>query len=172
MDELREVTRRVVESAAHVQDVFQRAHPKVPRSAPRWTPRGCSPAGVRGTGGWERPPSTRTEPRRTRAAKWPGLPPGLPETPLPRLPAPIVRAHRVGHILRAAASTARIAELTAGDDPAAASRVIEDVTVRATPVLIDVLSRSPTPPAGRNHIEQLMSALDTSLRAHPDRDPA
>lgn len=31
MDELREVARYVIESAAHVQDVFQRAHPEDPR---------------------------------------------------------------------------------------------------------------------------------------------
>jgi hypothetical protein len=79
---------------------------------------------------------------------------------------PIAKAHRVGHILRAAACVARIAELNSDDDPAAGARAIGDATARATPVLIQVLGRYPAPPVGRNRIDQLMSALDSSLRAH------
>ncbi len=79
---------------------------------------------------------------------------------------PIAKAHRVGHILRAAACVARIAELNSDDDPAAGARAIGDATARATPVLIQVLGRYPAPPVGKNRIDQLMSALDSSLRAH------
>lgn len=173
MDELREVTRYVVESAAHVQDVFQRAHPQDPRVG------AALDAARVFAGGGPRNRRLRTASIDAhRAAK-------DASSEAARLAAraagdaaaaaylhPIAQAHQVGHILRAAACTARIAELTAGDDPTAAARAIEDATVRATPVLVDVLSRYPTPPAGRNRVEQLMSALDTSLRAHPDQDPA
>lgn len=78
---------------------------------------------------------------------------------------PIAKAHRVGHILRAAACVARIAELNSDDDPAAGAGEIRDAPARATPVLIQVLSRYPAPPVGRNRVDQLMNALDSSLRA-------
>jgi hypothetical protein len=78
---------------------------------------------------------------------------------------PIARAHQVGHILRAAASAARIAELGAGDDPDIGARAIEGARQRATPVLIDILERYPRSPAARDRVAQLMAALDTELRA-------
>ncbi|MGW0176265.1 putative immunity protein [Rhodococcus sp. NPDC003322] len=78
---------------------------------------------------------------------------------------PIAKATQVGHILRAAASAARVAELSSGGDPAIGDMVIEQVRQRATPHLVDVLSRYPLAPTGRNRTAQLMSALDTSLRA-------
>lgn len=77
---------------------------------------------------------------------------------------PIARAHQVGHILRAAASVVRIAELQAGDDPADGARQVEAARRRATPVLIDVLSRYPQPRVARDRVSQLMLALDTALR--------
>lgn len=78
---------------------------------------------------------------------------------------PIAKAHQVGHILRAAACAARIADIAAGDDPEAGDAVIEQARQRATPTLIDVLLRYPPAPTGNNRVAQLMSALDTSLRA-------
>ena len=78
---------------------------------------------------------------------------------------PISRATQVGHILRAAASAARIAELEAGDDPAVGETVIEQARRRATPTLVAVLSRYPPAPTGKNRVAQLMSKLDASLRA-------
>jgi len=78
---------------------------------------------------------------------------------------PIAKAHQVGHILRAAANAARIAEIKAGDDPAVGDTVIEQARERATPVLIDVLHRYPPVPTGKSRAAQLMTALDTSLRA-------
>ena len=78
---------------------------------------------------------------------------------------PIARATQVGHILRAAACAARIAELDAGDDPAAGRRSIERARERPTPALISVLSRYPPAPGGGNRVAQLMSSLDSSLRA-------
>ena len=78
---------------------------------------------------------------------------------------PIARAHQVGHILRAAANAARIAELAEGGDPSAGDRAIEQARARATPVVIDVLRRYPNAPAGRGRAARLMSTLDGSLRA-------
>ncbi|WP_405900441.1 exonuclease SbcC [Streptomyces sp. NBC_00727] len=77
---------------------------------------------------------------------------------------PIAKAHQVGHILRAAANAARVAELCAGDDPGAGDRAVERARERATPVLIDVLRRYPPAPGGRSRAAQLMAALDASLR--------
>ncbi|MBB6122247.1 putative immunity protein [Nocardiopsis algeriensis] len=77
---------------------------------------------------------------------------------------PIARATQVGHILRAAACAARIAELDADGDPAAGAEALERARERATPALIDVLTRYPPAPAGGNRLAQLMAALDTALR--------
>ncbi len=172
MDELREVTRYVAESAAFVQDVFQRAHPQDPRVG------AAIDAAQAFAGGGLRSRRLRTASIDAhRAAK-------DASSEAARLAAraagdaaaaaylhPIARAHQVGHILRAAACAARIAELNADDDPTAAARVIEDATVRGTPVLVDVLSRYPTPPAGRNRVEQFTSALDTSAASPPRPGP-
>ena len=78
---------------------------------------------------------------------------------------PIAQAGQVGHILRAAASAARIAELNAGGDFAVGARAIEKWRLRATPTLIDVLKRYPVPPTAKNRVSALMAALDASLRA-------
>ncbi|MBS9374146.1 hypothetical protein GON09_003142 [Rhodococcus sp. B50] len=77
---------------------------------------------------------------------------------------PIGKATQVGHILRAAASAARIAELRAGDDPAAAEAALEHARRSATTVVVDVLSRYPLAPVSKSRVGQLMSALDTLLR--------
>lgn len=77
---------------------------------------------------------------------------------------PIARATQVGHILRAASSAARIAEVNADGDVEAGARSIEAARRRATPTVIDVLSRYPSPPAAPYRVSQLMAALDASLR--------
>ncbi|MFE6969695.1 putative immunity protein [Isoptericola sp. NPDC057653] len=77
---------------------------------------------------------------------------------------PIARATQVGHILRAAASAARVAELRAGDDPEAGLRAIDEARARATPALVDVLRRYPPAPTGRSRVAALMSLLDADLR--------
>jgi hypothetical protein len=76
---------------------------------------------------------------------------------------PIARATQVGHILRACASAARIAEIEAGDD-AAAGEALERSRQRATPALVDVLRRYPPAVEGSSRVTRLMSALDRSLR--------
>lgn len=77
---------------------------------------------------------------------------------------PLAQATQVGHILRAAASAARTAELSAGGDTSAADALIERAQRRATPSLVEVLKRYPVAPGGRGRAAYLMKALDTSLR--------
>lgn len=173
MDELREITRYVAESAAHVQDIFQRAHPEDPRVGAAidvaWAvhPRGSTEQAAAKRLARSAP---SREGRDHEAARLAARAAG--DAASTAYLHPIAKAHQVGHILRAAACAARIAELNADDDPAAGARAIEDATARATPTLVEVLSRYPAPPAGKNRVDQLMSALDTSLRAHRAVDPA
>ncbi|OYD61314.1 putative immunity protein [Rhodococcus sp. OK302] len=77
---------------------------------------------------------------------------------------PIAKATQVGHILRAGACAARVAELDAGGDEAAAAKSVKSTCDRATPVLLDVLGRYPAAPVGKSRLAQLMGALDDSLR--------
>ncbi|NED11867.1 putative immunity protein [Streptomyces sp. SID9124] len=166
MDELRVVARYAAEAAQGVLAVFEDAHPGDGR------PRAAIDAA------WEfveGAPRTRLQRVASmdahRAAKDAG-------TEAARLAAqaagdaaaaaylhPIAKAHQVGHILRAAANAARIAEI---EDPGAGDRALEGARERATPVLIDVLRRYPPAPTGRSRTAQLMTALDTALRGEAD----
>lgn len=78
---------------------------------------------------------------------------------------PLADAAQVGHILRAAASVARIAELDASGDPQAAAASLDRAVERADRVLVDVLSRYPAVPVGKNRVADLMSTLDGRLRS-------
>lgn len=80
---------------------------------------------------------------------------------------PIAKAHQVGHILRADANAARVAEINAGSDPAAAQHAIARAADRATPELRGILRRYPPAPAGRSRTAQLMETLDRVLRTTP-----
>lgn len=80
---------------------------------------------------------------------------------------PIAKAHQVGHILRADANAARIAEITAGADPGAADEAIQRAAGRATPGLRGILRRYPPAAAGRSRTAQLMKILDGVLRTTP-----
>ncbi|MYY10517.1 exonuclease SbcC [Streptomyces sp. SID4919] len=166
MDELRVVARYAAESAQEVLPVFEEAVPGDPR------PRAALDAAWEFVNGARRTRLQRvTSLDAHRAAK-------EADTEAARLAArcagdaaaaaylhPIARATQVGHILRAAACAARVAELNAGDDPAVGNALIEQAGRRATPVLVDVLSRYPLAPTGKNRVAQLMSTLDASLRA-------
>jgi hypothetical protein len=163
-DELRAVARYVAETAEAVLPVFESAHPDDPR------PRAALRAAWDFVDGAERSRVQRvTSLDAHRAAR-------EAATEVARLAArsagdaaaaaylhPLARATQVGHILRAAASAARIAELQAGD-AGAADRAVEEARRRASPVLVDVLSRYPPAPASRTRVGLLMSALDSALR--------
>jgi hypothetical protein len=75
---------------------------------------------------------------------------------------PIAKATQVGHILRAAACAARIAELDAGGDPAVGMELIERARARATPALVDVLRRYPPAASGRGRLSHATAQV-TSL---------
>ncbi|MEV0674515.1 putative immunity protein [Mycobacterium sp. NPDC050441] len=166
MDELRVVARYVVEAAEDVLAVFEDARPDDPR------PRTAVAAAWQFVHGAPRSKLQRIASLDAhRAAKEAG-------TEAARLAAqaagdaasaaylhPISKAHQVGHILRAAASAARICEITGGGDPAAGDMMLQRARQRATPVLIDVLRRYPPAPAGNGRVAQLMTTLDDSLRA-------
>ena len=80
---------------------------------------------------------------------------------------PLANATQVRHILGAAAQAARAAELARGDDPVVAEYVITAAAGRATPVVLDVLSRYPRVPTGRARVAVLMARLDSLLRDPP-----
>jgi len=80
---------------------------------------------------------------------------------------PLASATQLRHILGAPAHAARAAELARGDDPVVAEYVITAAATRATPVVVDVLSRYPRAPRGRTRVAVLMARLDGMLR-----DPA
>ena len=77
------------------------------------------------------------------------------------------KATQVRHILGSAAHAARAAELARGDDPVVAEYVVTAAAKRATPVVVDVLTRYPRAPSGRARVAVLMQRLDSLLRDPP-----
>lgn len=166
MDELRVVARFVVESAQEVLPVFEQDVPGDRR------PRAAVDAAWEFINGANRTKLQRvTSLDAHRAAR-------EANSEVARLAArsagdaasaaylhPIAKAGQVGHILRAAATAARVAELNAGDDPAVGDMLIERARQRATPVLIDVLCRYPLAPTANSRVARLVSTLDVVLRA-------
>ena len=75
---------------------------------------------------------------------------------------PLARATQVRHILGAAAQTVRAIEVDAADR--AAADFIERVVSGAPPVVVDVLRRYPTAPAGGGRVSELIQLLDAALR--------
>lgn len=166
MDELRVVARYVAETAEEVLAVFEDIRPQDPR------PRSAIAAARQFVDGAPRSKTQRVASLNAHRAA------SESPTEAARLAAqaagdaasaaylhPIAKGHQVGHILRAAANAARISEINSGDDPAGADRVLQRASRRASPALIDVLRRYPPAPAGKSRVAQLMSKLDSSLRA-------
>jgi hypothetical protein len=77
---------------------------------------------------------------------------------------PLPKATQVKHILGSAAYAARAFELSAGDDPGVGLAQITQSRILAPPVVVDVLSRYPSPPPGRGRVGELIRTLDASLR--------
>ncbi|MFB4354713.1 exonuclease SbcC [Microbacterium sp. LS_15] len=73
---------------------------------------------------------------------------------------PIAKASQVGHILRAAACAARVAELRMG----ATREAVLALAARATSPVPEILRRYPSAPAGSSRVAQLMSELDAAIR--------
>ncbi|MFB6477382.1 putative immunity protein [Streptomyces virginiae] len=165
MDELRVVARYVVRHAEDVLPVFERAVPGDPR------PRAAIEAAWVFVNG-----AARTKLQRVasidahRAAR---SAPGEAARLAARCAGdaasaaylhPIAQVSQVGHILRSAASAAHIGELEDGGDTDTADILLERSRRRATPTLIDILSRYPLAAGGRSRVASLMSTLDQILR--------
>ncbi|MFF0381337.1 putative immunity protein [Streptomyces sp. NPDC004286] len=73
---------------------------------------------------------------------------------------PLAKATQVKHILGAGAHAARAAELVAGE---LAADHLERTARRATPLVVDVLSRYPAAPDGGGRVGELTRLLDTTL---------
>ena len=77
---------------------------------------------------------------------------------------PLAKATQVLHILGPAAHAARAIELDADDDPAVGDAHLGKARALAGPVVVDVLARYPSAPAGRGRVGELARRLDASLR--------
>lgn len=165
MDELRVVARYAAESAAVILDLFEEVAPNDPR------PREAIEAAyvfARGAG--------RTRLQRVTAVAAHRAAREVPDEAAQHAARaagdaaaaaylhPLATASQVGHILGAAASAARAAELRAGDDPAVAEAFLEQARERAAPLLVDVLRRYPRAPIGKTRVAKLVTTLDSSLR--------
>ncbi|MEV5485116.1 MULTISPECIES: putative immunity protein [Streptomyces] len=78
---------------------------------------------------------------------------------------PLAKATQVKHILGAGAYAARAAELAAGDDRNVGAGHLERAAHRATPVVVDVLTRFPAAPGGGGRVGELIRTLDAGLRS-------
>ncbi|MER7456700.1 putative immunity protein [Micromonospora sp. NPDC126480] len=170
MDELRVVARYVVRHAEDVLPVFERAVPDDPR--PRaaidaaWVfINGASRTRLQRVVSLDAHRAARSAP--SEAARLAARSAG--DAASAAYLHPIARASQVGHILRAPACAARIAEIEAGGDPAVGDAIVERSLQRATPELVDVLRRYPLAASGGNRVAQLMSTLDRALRQAADR---
>jgi hypothetical protein len=163
--DLREVTSYAAESAQEVLEIFERAHSadSRPRDAvdAAWT---FARGGERGKSlrdtAWAahkaaRDADTAAASHAARAAMCAASAAYLH---------PLADAHQVKHILGAAAHAARAAELMAGDDRDVGADHIERARRRATPVVVDVLSRYPAAPPGGGRAGELLRDLDAALR--------
>ncbi|RJQ81323.1 putative immunity protein [Amycolatopsis panacis] len=165
IDELREVTRYAVEAAQGVVDVFELSQPDDAR------PRDAIGAAWDFVNGATRSNRQRVAARDAhRAAKEATseaaacAAQSAGDAAAAAYLHPLAKATQVGHILRAAANAARVAELQAGDDPAAGTASINQAVERATPLLVDVLRRYPDASQGQSRVAQLMAGLDAQLR--------
>jgi len=163
-DELRVVARFAAQAAQEVLNVFERAVPDDVR------PRAALDAAWAFANGGPRTNHQRAASLDAhRAAK-------IAPTESARLAAqaagdaaaaaylhPLAKVTQVGHILRAAANAACVAELEAGD-PAVAADALQRSVDRASPTLRGVLGRYPAAPSGKSPTARLMSELDRLLR--------
>ncbi|MFD4633505.1 putative immunity protein [Streptomyces sp. NPDC058284] len=77
---------------------------------------------------------------------------------------PLAKATQVKHILGAGAHAARAAELAAGDDRTVGTEHLGQAARRATPAVVDVLTRFPAAPDGGGRVGELIRMLDEGLR--------
>lgn len=167
-EELREVARYVCSFASDVLPVFELNHPDDGR------PREALAAGLAFADGQPRSRWQRTASMEAHRAAAEAGEAGDERGRLAAQAAgdaasaaylhPIAKAHQVAHILRAPANAARIAQLTDDAGPLA-DAVLEIAAERATPMVIDILCRYPSPAPGTSPPARLMSTLDVLLRS-------
>lgn len=168
MDELRVVARYAAESAQQVLPLFEGASPGDPR--PRMAIEaawafvdGAARSHMQRTAALAAHRAAKSTP--VEAAQHAAMAAG--DAAAAAYLHPLAQATQVGHILRAAANAARAVEVRAAGDPDVGAASIEEARQRATPTLIDVLSRYPHVTGGRSRVAQLMHQLDRSLRTSP-----
>ncbi len=164
--DLREVTRYAVEIAQEVLEIFERAHPADPR------PRDAIDAAWAFARGGERGKVLRdTAWAALKAAREAGTAAAGDAARAAMAAAsaaylhPLVDAHQVKHILGAAAHASRAAELVAGGDRHVGADHIQQACRRATPAVVDVLSRYPAAPPGGGRVGEMLRDLDEALRS-------
>jgi hypothetical protein len=165
MQDLREVTGYAAESAQEVLEIFERAHPADSR------PRGAIDTAWTFARGGKRGKTLRdTAWAALRAARDADTAPAGDAARAAMCAAsaaylhPLADAHQVKHILGAAAHAARAAELMADDDRGVGTDHIEQARRRATPAIVDVLSRYPAAPPGGGRVGELLRDLDGAFR--------
>ncbi len=173
MGDLRAVTRYAAERAREALEIFERAHPAGARlrdaiNAAWAFARGGARGKALRDAGWAaqkaaRDADTAAAREAARAAMCAASAAYLH---------PLAGAHQVKHILEAAAHAARAAELLAGDDRAVGAEHIERAGRRATPAIVDVLSRYPAAPSGGGRVGELLRALDVALRRRFCKSPS
>jgi Imm-5 like putative immunity protein len=165
MQDLREVTSYAAESAQEVLEIFERAHPadSRPRDAVdvAWAfARGGKRGKTLRDTAWAAQKAAQTA---DTAAARDAARAAMSAASAAYLH-PLADAHQVKHILGAAAHAGRAAELMAGDDRAVGADYIELARRRATPIVVDVLSRYPAAPPGGGRVGELLRDLDQALR--------
>ena len=168
MDELRAVAGYAAECAQQTLVVFRKACPDDPRPAAaihaaREFAEGAARSRLQRTAAVEAQRAAKEAP--TEAASHAASAAG--DAAAAAYLHPLAKATQVRHILGAGAHAARAAELARGDDPVVAEYVVTAAAKRATPVVLDVLSRYPRAPKGRSRVAVLMARIDGLLR-----DPA
>ena len=165
MDDLRAVTAYAAESAQDVLDIFEGVHPTDtrPRDAidAAWAfARGGDRGKILRDTAWA---ALRAAAAADTAAAGDAARAAMSAASAAYLH-PLADAHQVKHILGAAAHAARAAELVAGGDRAVAAEHIERARRRATPAVVDVLSRYPAAPPRGGRVGELLRDLDEALR--------
>lgn len=168
MDELRAVTGYAVACAEPALVLFERERPDDPRPATaveagRDFAEGAPRSRLQRTAAADAHRASResdTEPARHAAA-------AAGDAAAAAYLHPVAKATQLRHILGSAAHAARAAELSRGDDPVVAEYVLTAAAKRATPVVLDVLSRYPRAPEGRSRVAALVQRLDCLLRDPP-----
>src|SRR5450631_2138955 len=157
MHDLREVTSYAAQSAQEVLEIFERARPSDsrPRDAidAAWTfARGGKRGKTLRDTAWAALKSARDA---DTAAAGDAARAAMAAASAAYLH-PLADAHQVKHILGAAAYAARAAELVAGDDRDVGAGRIEQARRRATPTVVDVLSRYPASLPGGGRFGELL----------------